>query len=452
MNGIAATIGGSGRRDMFYLDSGFAMKQRFWDGAQWTADWITLGGKFISAPAAVATMVQQQLVGFPAAPSPSFAGLHIGHPLVQRIDVFGLGLDFAMYHKVLVGTPHDSSDPWERLAGTFTSAPAALALDSHVHLFASDANHKLAHLDWDGSPGAWTANWENVEGYLSSAPSVVSGGSGRLDVFARGADFSLRYRKLENGQWSVDWENLGGSLASPPVAVTWGPNRLDIFAIGHDNTTIIHRWWDGTIWNDWENAVVLKDLGQNLTFTSMPAVATWGPNRLDVFATASDGAVYHASLQYDTWSKPESLGLIPAVYSFASTPTVLAPAANSLDLIAAGEDQNLYHKSWEDTGWQPVLWEQIGDKTRLPSRYFFSIDRLWVDRARSLNTDTVSGQCSLAVGNWPVLNATQSQGDLGGTAPKEGVTNLLKIGPITVELVSHRFSTTPSQTHKSNQT
>ena len=475
MGGLVSTIGGSGRLDLFYLDPGFGMKQRRWDGTQWTADWTRLGGTFTSAPAAVASMVRPAPVadpgtGGPARHSPirpgvpgatppagaaeaprdetgaggsatrtmSSAAFDPGHggflpiPMIQRLDVFGLGLDYAMYHKALLGLPADNVGPWQNLGGSFTSAPAAIALDGQVHVFGLGTDYSMFHRTWNGS--AWIGDWERLGGFFSSAASVVSWGPGRMDVFARGADFTLRHRAWEGGAWKTDWQNLGGSLASPPVAVSWGPNRLDVLAIGHDDGAVIHTWWDGDIWNQWEHVAGTKDLA----FTSTPAAATWGENRLDVFATGSDGGLYHVWSTDQAWSTPESLG-----GNIASTPTVLAPAALQLDLVAPGTDGNLYHKRWDGAGWQQAGWELLGDRLRLPSQYTFSVDHMRVDTARSLDNDTDKGQCSLAIGNWPttltpanwpLLTRTQEQGDLGGTAIKEGPTNLMNFGPVTVEL------------------
>ncbi|HEY7290157.1 MAG TPA: hypothetical protein VH583_10000 [Vicinamibacterales bacterium] len=472
MNGIAATIGDAGRRDMFYLSPSFGMKQRLWDGTHWTNNWIDLGGIFTSAPAAVATMAHHLTVVIgdgdvtsvetgtittpttplhptptlpvrttaapintlptPTATTPRVGGTAVTGPLVQRLDVFGLGLDYAMYHKTSWGAPASNTGPWENLGGIFTSAPAALALDGHIHVFGLGTDYSMFHRVWNGS--AWSSGWERLGGFFSSAGAVVSWGPGRFDIFARGADFTLRHRTFENNGWANDWQNLGGSLASPPVAVSWGPNRLDVFAVNHDDGGIIHRWWDGMIWNDWEHVAGTKDLA----FTSMPAAATWGVGRLDVLATGSDGALYHMWSSQDAWSQPESLG-----GQIASTPTLLAPAVNALQIIAPGNDGNLYHKQWTGSAWSPAGWEQLGDRTRLPSRFSFSIDHMRVDTSRSLNNDTDSGQCSLAIGNWPttippknwpLLTKTQRQGDLGGTAVKEGPTNLLNFGPMTVEL------------------
>ncbi len=480
MNGIAMTVGMSGRQDLFFLDQNFAMQQRFWDGTQWTNDWIQLGGVFNTVPVAVASVGKELTVatgtfstttstqlekaavsGGTPAPAPAgtadatlkAAGakgvihggsvssaeseklVHLNPGLfrdVQRLDVFGLGTDYAMYHKALLGAAANSPGGWENLGGIFTSAPAAIALDGQVHVFGLGTDYSMFRKVWNGS--SWTTQWERLGGYFSSAPTVVSQGPGQFDVFARGADFTLRHRNFANGNWTNDWQNLGNSLASPPVAASWGPNRLDIFAIANADGGIIHRWWDGMIWNDWEHIAGTK----NLVFTSMPAAASWAPGRMDVFAIGNDSALYHVWLSDGAWSQPESFG-----GSFASTPSVVAPAPNVLDVVAPGNDTNIYHKHWDGSSWTPNGLAQLGGHLRLPSRFVFSIDHLRVDTARSFNNDTDTGQCTLAIGNWPttltapnwpLLTRTQSMGDLGGTAVKEGNTNLLNFGPITVEL------------------
>ena len=46
--------------------------------------------------------------------------------------------------------------------------------------------------------------------------------------------------------------NLGGILTNRPTIVSWGPNRLDIFARGTDGA-VYHKWWNGNKWGGWES-------------------------------------------------------------------------------------------------------------------------------------------------------------------------------------------------------
>jgi len=82
--------------------------------------------------------------------------------------------------------------------------------------------------------------WESLGGVLTSAPSVSSWSSGRLDTFVRGTDNALWHKWFQNG-WS-GWESLGGVLTSAPGAVSWGSNRIDVLARGTDNA-MWHKWW-----------------------------------------------------------------------------------------------------------------------------------------------------------------------------------------------------------------
>src|SRR5258708_5881062 len=104
-------------------------------------------------------------------------------------------------------------------------------------------------------------------------------------------------------------ENLGGPVVSVPVAVSWGPNRLDIFGVAAVSNHILHKAWDGSQWlpskTDWE------DLGGQLDpyyyEGDGPAVASWGPNQLDIFVVGYDVGrpdaheVYHKAWNGSEW-------------------------------------------------------------------------------------------------------------------------------------------------------
>lgn len=498
MNGVVGSIGDAGRRDLFYLDEGFRMKQRYWNGSEWVIDWVELGGIFTSVPAVVSTMAHRPMVigthaghlaeheltpadettssgttlgsataheltpdvelratdesvlepeSGPVPTTPVGTGHGdalggVGEVLTQRIDVFGLGLDYAMYQKTLWGQAVSQPGPWHNLGGVFTSAPAAIWLDGQLHVFGLGTDLSMWWRTWNGSK--WSDGWTRIGGYFSSTPVVVSWGPGRMDVFARHADFSLRRRTFEDGGWAGDWQNLGGSLASAPAVVTWGPDRIDVFAVGNlpgaaPDGGLIHRWWDGDIWNDWEQ-IAGKSTGDDVAFTCAPAAATWGPGRLDVFSVDTEGTLRHVWYADGSWSNPAS---ISEYMKMRETPMALVTGPNQLELVAGGRDHNMWRKILTGSSWEPLNWWQMGDKMRLPSQYRISIDLIRCNTPRSLNNDTVTGQCTLKIGNWPnavgvdtwpLHPLTQRQGDLGNTAIDEGQTNLMHYDPVTIEL------------------
>src|SRR5205807_643366 len=100
---------------------------------------------------------------------------------------------------------------------------------------------------------AWSS-WEDLGGVLSSAPTVASWGSKRLDGFCRGGDGQLWHKWFDDG-WK-NWESLGQPMSGPltfhPAAVSWGHRRLDVFARGQESH-LWHKYFDGSSWSQWED-------------------------------------------------------------------------------------------------------------------------------------------------------------------------------------------------------
>ena len=142
----------------------------------------------------------------------------------------------------------------------------------------------------------------------------------------------------------VGWEDLGGILTSAPAVASWQPNRLDVFVRGTDQS-LYHKWWDGRSWSIWES------LGGILT--SAPGAVSWGPNRIDVFTRGTDQSLYHKWWDGSRWSDWESLG-----GTLTSAPAVSSWQPNRLDVFSRGSGQTLYHKWWDGRGWNG--WESLG--------------------------------------------------------------------------------------------
>ena len=85
--------------------------------------------------------------------------------------------------------------------------------------------------------------------------------------------------------------DLGGDMSGIPGASisSWGPSRLDVWATGLDHI-VYHRACNGacdgaTAWEGWDN------IGGSIF--SKPAAVSWGLNRIDVFGLNSSGSVMH---------------------------------------------------------------------------------------------------------------------------------------------------------------
>lgn len=447
MKAIAATVGAAGRRDFFWLDQNFAMMAS--SPKRGLGFSLRLGGIFTSVPAAVASMAPHDLAVAPTgvlanettrpaiatAPQAAVATpggrarVNVGgvtggvRPMTQRLDLFGLGLDYAMYHKMFWGSfDQDDLSGWQNLGGVFTSAPAAINwAGSRVDVFGVGMDHAM-YTKTRVSGDAWSGNWLRLGGTFTSAATMVSTTSTQLDIFARGADFTLRGNRTDGSTW-FGWQNHGGSLASPPVAVSWGANRIDVFAIFNDGS-LRHMWWDGQIWNEWES------LGGN--YAGEPAVAAWAPGRLDVFVQgATDGKLHHHWFSDDTWNIPETMN-IASPQSLAGSPTVISTAANRLEVFVPTIDAQIRIGKWDGQAWS---FGSAGAHFRSPSRYRMSVDFVHVKTTRALNSDTDAAMVSVAAGNAAAQIRTQWIGDIGGVQnPKTSQTNLLHVDSVTIDL------------------
>src|SRR5215469_2167306 len=124
-----------------------------------------------------------------------------------------------------------------------------------------------------------------------------------------------------NPEWN-GWQDLGGPITAPPAVASWAPHRLDVFAAGTDNQ-LDHKWWDGSTWHNFQT------LGG--VFKEGPAAVSWGPNRIDVFVRGIDDHLGHLWWDGGQWRGWEDLG-----GPLASGPAVSSWALNRLDVFAKG--------------------------------------------------------------------------------------------------------------------
>jgi hypothetical protein len=128
-------------------------------------------------------------------------------------------------------------------------------------------------------------------------PAAVSLEPGRVDVFVRATDrrFWQRARRDVWHAWGWFYESF---VDSDPAAASWGPERIDLFARGAADGQLVHIFYDKG-WADWES------LGKKLA--SAPAVTSASFERLDIVARDESGAILHLGFNR-AWSPWSSLG------------------------------------------------------------------------------------------------------------------------------------------------
>jgi lysozyme len=216
-------------------------------------------------------------------------------------------------------------------AGSVPGIPGNVDLDQ-------GGTRSLPYYGWP-NPAALAAT--NVAG----TPQTVSDRPGNIDVLWRGTDnhvWTLGYR---NGTWgtrAIDVSaaaGTAGALTTDPTVVSSGPGRIDAFWAGADGnlwqSTYTPGWFGAGSWSA-PQSLSLGPLG------SAPEAASPGPGLIDVFWKGSGGGVWVDRFN-GRWNGATPLGTgvmtgtPAAVSSYAGSDTVFWRDASSGAL-------------WEDTG------------------------------------------------------------------------------------------------------
>jgi len=134
---------------------------------------------------------------------------------------------------LLENAPGNSVAPAGPLANLgHPPAVVVSAPNNQVNVIANfaDGSTKVITVDHYRDFGLWT----NLGGVSHYEPGAVSWGPNRLDVFVVGTDAAVyhMYSNDDSNTWypaGNNWERVGGNAASAPSVVSWGPDRLDVF-------------------------------------------------------------------------------------------------------------------------------------------------------------------------------------------------------------------------------
>jgi hypothetical protein len=459
---------------VLYLDRNFSMNFINWNNLvgndSGNAFVTSLGGVFTSPPAAVM-------------------------PKFDRLDVFGLGTNYSVYHKTWTRGPtgHDQWTPdWEDLGGNFTCTPVVTTSGANrIDLFGSGSDRTLLHRTWNGN--TW-GQWDVLGGAFTSPPVVLPGATaGTFDIFGRGLDFLIYHTTWKPGA-VANWTRLGGGLLGEPGAMS-GPAavraRQNVFVsvTGLDGA-IWFTLFDGAQWRPWSSlGVVLtqeagykQGLGGGISFVSEPIATTFlaaspivGPGgggtvgtdggppsayaqpagplgseiRVDVFGVGSYNDFFKQASLWRKWldgkgwhgavdSNGKDTGQWERVDgSFACAPSIAAP--NTAQRAGAMPPASFYvigpnpDGSLRPLEFTSGAWTRFnpGPKFRLPSYISVSLDKMEIDNTRSFHNDTDLVWARYNAGKWPTQQDTSNQGDVNN-----GTYPFynMKFGPIVTEL------------------
>ena len=263
----------------------------------------------------------------------------------NRLDVFwrGNGDDGAIYRRSWDGAAQPGG--WSAistLGGMTSSSPAVVApADKRLEVYVRGGDNAVWYRRYDGT--GWSS-WTYLAGKTYVSPAAAARrGTSIVDVFVRGTDNAI-YQRYRNGNtWSSGWGSIGappGGATSAPAAVSNSQGRIDVFVRGADATIWRRRWT--TSWSAWTSISGLV--------TSAPAVTSRGTNRLDLFVRGVDGQIHRRVNDGAGWAGWTSAGALGG--GTISSPAAVATSADRIDLWVRGADNGVQHKVWRaTTGW-----------------------------------------------------------------------------------------------------
>ncbi|KAL8749433.1 MAG: hypothetical protein Q9184_006811 [Pyrenodesmia sp. 2 TL-2023] len=204
---------GENHMAVFFLDPNGEVNQRYWDGSQWSSEWVT----------------------FTNPKEYHFDTLTVSSWGKGRLDVWAAERTSGLWHLYWDGSQWSE---WECLSGS-DDEPV-----DHVDVASWSANHfdvvvlgrddkKYRYKYYDGS--SWqpsTSGWYDRPGVtFDSIPSVISWGPSRLDIFGVSADDKLLHQAWTGYDWYPgveQWETLSGGHQTMAQSSSHGRDSIEV--------------------------------------------------------------------------------------------------------------------------------------------------------------------------------------------------------------------------------
>ncbi|MGH8869048.1 MAG: SpoIID/LytB domain-containing protein [Actinomycetes bacterium] len=199
---------------------------------------------------------------------------------------------------------------------------------------------------WTASGGLGTPT--KLGGNVWSAPAVIAGPDGRVEVYARYAGSNrlrMRVRQETGAAWSP-WKDLGGSLRSNPTVAAAANGRVFVFARGRSGLVYRSHSASGT-WTPWGS------LGGRLHSVGGPAAVATADGRIHVVVHRADHRVGLRTRSSSGWSTWKDLGA-----RITGTPAVASDRRGRFTLVVRGADERAH--TTDVVGRQRGSWRTLG--------------------------------------------------------------------------------------------
>lgn len=239
----------------------------------------------------------------------------------------------------IIGTPDTV------ISSGFTSVPTLVSgATNALDVFATGAGGIMQQNSYRS--GSWkqpVIGWKTpLPGNYASALTAVVPGSGKFAVFGLGMQNDLNQNSFDGTSWSgpTALKNPQPLLSIPAVVVRAKQTGCDLFGPGSDG----HVWYrgagNGTAWKQ-------LTLPGQVAVNSLVAAASWGPNRLDWFARNLQGTLSHCWYDQPNW---DANGEIWANCQSISAPAVASTGGNCLDVLWIAPDGTVKNRMYTKSG------------------------------------------------------------------------------------------------------
>lgn len=290
----------------------------------------------------------------------------------NQLDLFVIGLDGRLWSAArkspLSDTASQNSKP--QWAGWFpilddkfvlgTMVTGVARAENCLDVFVTGKDWKVRTAAWGPQTNyEWHGWWTVGQGiFLPGTPiATVSRSHDMIDLFAIGLDgrvWSAAWGTNTQGKWH-GWFSIMDHLFLPGrtvTAISRKADQLDLFAVDGNGEVRTAAWSPGSNNAKWGGWWRVTETNGKFTPGTPIAVASRGPDQLDLFAVGLDGRVWTAAWGPQTnyeWQGWSSIG--DPVFAQDSTIAAVARNPNQLDIFVNGLDGNLWSASW-DGNWK----------------------------------------------------------------------------------------------------
>ncbi|KAK1750058.1 hypothetical protein QBC47DRAFT_124524 [Echria macrotheca] len=300
------------------LDS--AIWYRRADNQAWNSDWQSLGGTFLSQPAAISVREGRvdvfgvwstdQSARFKTFQNgvwdgewTSLGGSCGSPPVVCSLYPGNLNVALLDNNRAVIRKNTSDGHSWEPALvdkwepqGGKAGGSVDMACTSTIQggmridmaIYGTGSTPAMLSKRWNSTAASWEKDWGHSWGLMKGDPTVVAT-SDQVDYLGVGADGAVWHRSWTTADGYTKEESLGGSFQSSVSAFATGISRLDIFAVGTDSrlkhkTRLMGVW--GTSW---------EDLGGYFHSAPKAVVTDIPTGSVTVFGVGPDGNIIHSN-------------------------------------------------------------------------------------------------------------------------------------------------------------